>query len=163
LLYVIQRGKGPGKTIDKQNNTIELAKSVSVFDNQNDNAEIQITLLNFGSLLNEALLAAETLTKHYHIKIINMRFIKPLDTQVILQEAQNCLLLITLEDNAIMGGAGSAVNEFLSNQDTTARCINLGIPDIFPEHASQTELYHDYGLDSEGIINTISKAISKIS
>jgi len=157
------RGKGPGKTIDKQNNTIELAKSVSVFDNQNDNAEIQITLLNFGSLLNEALLAAETLTKHYHIKIINMRFIKPLDTQVILQEAQNCLLLITLEDNAIMGGAGSAVNEFLSNQDTTARCINLGIPDIFPEHASQTELYHDYGLDSEGIINTISKAISKIS
>ncbi|MCU7835826.1 MAG: 1-deoxy-D-xylulose-5-phosphate synthase [gamma proteobacterium symbiont of Taylorina sp.] len=153
------RGKGPGKTIDRQANNIELAKSEMSFDNKNNSAKTSITILNFGSLLNEALPAAKTFTERCHIKVINMRFIKPLDTRVILQEAQSCQLLITLEDNAIMGGAGSAVNEFLSSQYSKCRCINLGLPDIFPEHASQNELYHDYGLDSEGLINTINKAL----
>ena len=161
------RGKGTGKSIDKNVNTIEYAKSELVFDNNvgnkvdnnfnnnKDRAKSHITILSFGSLLNEAVDAAEKLSEHCHIRVINMRFIKPLDNSVIIQAAHNSDLLLTLEDNAIMGGAGSAVNEVIVQQDSMCRCINLGLPDSFPEHASQSELYHDYGLDCEGLINSI--------
>ena len=149
------RGKGPGKALDKLKNNIEYGKSNVAFDNQNKSAKTRITFLNFGSLLHEALEAAQALTEDYHIQVINMRFIKPLDNTAIVQAVQNSELILTLEDNAIMGGAGSAVNEVIVQQNTTCRCINLGLPDTFPEHASQAELYHDYGLDCEGLINSI--------
>ncbi len=149
------RGKGPGKSIDKQDNSIELGKSDLAFDNKNKQAKSHITIFSFGSLLHEAVSAAEELTEHCHITVINMRFIKPLDQSVIIKAAQTSDLLITLEDNVIMGGAGSAVNELLIHQDAVCRCINLGLPDAFPEHASQSELYHDYGLDCEGLVNSI--------
>ena len=149
------RGKGPGKTIDKHSNDIEYAKSDLAFDNQNKAAQNKITILNFGSLLNQALDAAQMLTQDFHIKVINMRFIKPLDNSAIIGAAQESGLILTLEDNAIMGGAGSAVNELLIQQPSICQCINLGLPDIFPEHASQAELYHDYGLDCNGLIKTI--------
>jgi len=154
------RGKGPGKSIEKTSNTITHAKSELVFDNQNTTAVKQISILSFGSLLNEAMLAAQALADDFHLRVINMRFIKPLDINVIVQEAKNSDLLITLEDNVIMGGAGSGVNEVLIHQDSICRCINIGLPDIFPEHASQTELYHEYGLDYEGLVNTIKSQMA---
>ena len=149
------RGKGSGKSIDKQDNSIELGKSNLAFDNKNNQTKSHITIFSFGSLLHEAVKAAEELTEHCHLTVINMRFIKPLDQSVIIKAAQTSDLLITLEDNVIMGGAGSAVNELLIHQDAVCRCINLGLPDAFPEHASQSELYHDYGLDCEGLVNSI--------
>jgi len=149
------RGKGSGKSIDKQDNSIELGKSNLAFDNKNNQTKSHITIFSFGSLLHEAVKAAEELTEHCHITVINMRFIKPLDQSVIIKAAQTSDLLITLEDNVIMGGAGSAVNELLIHQDAVCRCINLGLPDAFPEHASQSELCHDYGLDCEGLVNSI--------
>lgn len=151
------RGKGPGKSIDKQADNITYGKSDLAFDNKNDQAEKHITILSFGSLLHEAVTAAKELTDQCHIRVINMRFIKPLDSETIIQAAQNSDLLLTLEDNVIMGGAGSAVNEVLMKQNAICRCVNLGLPDRFPEHARQSELYHDYGLDSEGIINSIKE------
>jgi len=89
-----------------------------------------------------------------------MRFVKPLDNAFIIEQATNADLMITLEDNSIMGGAGSAVNELLVDQAFPCKMINLGIPDIYPEHATQKEIYHDYGLDSEGIAAAITQALS---
>ena len=136
-----------------------------VYDNQSDfsAAELKlvpvISILSFGTLLSEALSAAEALKNEFCLKIINMRFIKPLDNQIALQQAQNSDLLITLEDNAVMGGAGSAVNEVLAGQGSVCPVLNLGLPDEFPEHGTQQEIHHDYGLDSAGLVKTIREHI----
>ncbi len=160
------RGKGPGENIQPQlDAALKLGEGFMAFDNQADFTTAQlklvpvITILSFGSLLSEALIAAKSLRHEFCLKIINMRFIKPLDNKITLQQAQNSALLITLEDNAIMGGAGSAVNELLSSYDTACPVLNLGLPDQFPEHATQQELHHDFGLDSAGLIKTIRKNI----
>ena len=153
------RGKGPGKMIDKHNPIqLKTGKGELVFDNKNNKQASRnktVTLLNFGSLLNEALSAAEELAADHHIKVVNMRFIKPLDSTLARQLAQSSDLLITLEDNSISGGAGSAVNECLISQPSICPVINLGLPDEFPEHGTQQEIHHDYGLDCSGIIKTI--------
>jgi len=150
------RGKGPGKAINKQQLLqLETGKGEIVFDNKNDNQGKTISILNFGSLLNEALSAANELSAEYHIKVVNMRFIKPLDTALAQQLAQNSDLLFTLEDNSISGGAGSAVNEGLISLPAICPVINLGLPDKFPEHATQEEIHQDYALDSAGLVQTI--------
>ncbi|WP_198262650.1 1-deoxy-D-xylulose-5-phosphate synthase [sulfur-oxidizing endosymbiont of Gigantopelta aegis] len=162
------RGKGPGIAINKQQDlAIEVGKGKLALDNQGLNKESKanqalqrVTILCFGSLLNEALLAAKALAANYHISVFNMRFIKPLDKQLVQKQAQNCELLITLEDNSIIGGAGSAVNECLAMQ-TKSSVMNLGLPDEFPEHATQQQVHHDYGLDCEVIINTIKQQLSQ--
>ncbi len=156
------RGKGPGTTINKQQATyLESGKAELVLDNrQNDTFKEPvptIAILSFGGLLNEALDAAQELKDAYHIKVINMRFIKPLDNTLIIQQARASDLLITLEDNAVLGGAGSAVNEVLISQTATCPVINLGLPDYFPEHGSQQEIHHDYGLDCSGLVKTIKE------
>lgn len=157
------RGKGPGTPINKQQDIgLETGKGQLVLDTQKDsvkNSQTKIVILSFGSLLNEALLAAEQLQQKYHIKVINMRFIKPLDTELIRQQLKNCELLLTLEDNTIIGGAGSAVNESLAAMVSSCVVINLGLPDEFPEHGTQQQIHHDYGLDCEGLVKTIEASL----
>ncbi len=158
------RGKGSGKAINKQQSLqLEVGKGELVFNNENANKSNKkrkcISILSFGSLLNEALSAANELSTDYHIKVVNMRFIKPLDTQLAQQLAQNSDLLITLEDNTISGGAGSAVNETLISLPSICPVINLGLPDEFPEHATQEEIHQDYALDCAGLLKTIRKKI----
>jgi len=161
------RGKGPGVVIDKRKPT-QLTKGCGeVVFGQLPEMHMQtkqeqlspslktISILSFGCLLEQALHAAQQLKQQYHINVINMRFIKPLDSSLALHCAQTSDLLITLEDNAIQGGAGSAVNESLISHKNICPIINLGLPDKYPEHATQQEIYHDYGLDCAGIKNTI--------
>ncbi|MCK5648286.1 MAG: 1-deoxy-D-xylulose-5-phosphate synthase [Gammaproteobacteria bacterium] len=159
------RGKGPGQTINKQQSIqLEKGKGELVFDSHSNNNKNKepgktIVILSFGSLLNEALLAADELTDNFHIKVVNMRFIKPLDTALIHELAQTADLLLTLEDNTIMGGAGSAVNESLASRVLSCPVINLGLPDAFPEHATQQQIHHDYGLDCSGLVRTIQESL----
>ena len=160
------RGKGVGLAITEQlPEPLELGKSIMVYDNQKDfsAAELKlvpvISILSFGTLLSEALSAVESLKNEFCLKIINMRFIKPLDTQIALQLAQSSDLLITLEDNTVMGGAGSAVNEVLASHGSVCPVLNLGLPDEFPEHGTQQEIHHNYGLDSAGLVKTIREHI----
>lgn len=160
------RGKGPGKAISEQlEQPLVLGEGVMVFDNQGDFSPAQlklmpsITILSFGNLLNEALLAAQSLKNEFCLKIVNMRFIKPLDNKIAIQLAKSSDLLITLEDNVIMGGAGSAVNELLIGQAAICPVLNLGLPDEFPEHGTQQEIHHDCNLDSHGLIKTIREHI----
>ena len=85
-----------------------------------------------------------------------MRFIKPLDEDLIRQLAKTHSRFVTVEDNAIMGGAGSAVCEFLNKAHIHAEVLQLGLPDIYQEHASREELLAEAGIDSAGMQNAIA-------
>ncbi|MFU8797203.1 MAG: transketolase C-terminal domain-containing protein, partial [Gammaproteobacteria bacterium] len=89
-----------------------------------------------------------------------MRFVKPLDTELIRTLAQEYKLFVTIEENAIMGGAGSAVNEYLAEQNLHTPILNLGLPDCFIEHGVQADMLSECGLDAAGITKAVQKKIS---
>lgn len=111
-----------------------------------------VAILAFGTLLSVALEAAEQL----NASVANMRFVKPLDETLILELAASHSTLITIEDNVVMGGAGSAVNELLARHDATNRVINLGLPDCFVDHGTRAQLLAECGLDATGIIAAVT-------
>jgi 1-deoxy-D-xylulose-5-phosphate synthase len=116
-----------------------------------------IALLSFGSLLSEVLLAAD----HLDATVVNMRFIKPLDETLLLELANSHDLLVTVEDNVVMGGAGSAVNETLLARQHPIPTLNLGLPDRFQEQASREELLTEAGLDSDAIIAAVESILDQ--
>lgn len=107
----------------------------------------KVAILNFGALLNEAKQVAET----HNYTLVDMRFAKPLDEALIAELADRHELLVTLEENALQGGAGSAVNEYLQHIGKIKPLLMLGIPDFFIPQATQAESYADLGLDAKGI------------
>ncbi|MBP1131551.1 MULTISPECIES: 1-deoxy-D-xylulose-5-phosphate synthase [unclassified Serratia (in: enterobacteria)] len=107
----------------------------------------KLAILNFGTLLPEAAQVAETM----NATLVDMRFVKPLDEQLILALATSHDALITLEENAIMGGAGSGVNELLMAKRRVVPVLNIGLPDSFISQGSQEEVRVDLGLDAAGI------------
>ncbi|CAQ85527.1 MULTISPECIES: 1-deoxy-D-xylulose-5-phosphate synthase [Photorhabdus] len=115
----------------------------------------KVAILNFGTLLPDAITAAESL----NATVIDMRFVKPLDKELILEMAGSHDLLVTLEENAIMGGAGSGVNELLMQEGHHIQILNLGLPDQFVPQGSQEEIRADLGLDATGIKNSINKRL----
>lgn len=113
----------------------------------------KLAILNFGTLLPEALAAAERLDA----TVADMRFVKPLDHELILALAASHNSLITLEENAIIGGAGSGVNELLMSKRHLTPVLNLGLPDIFIPQGSQEEIRADIGLNAAGIVRQIEE------
>lgn len=111
----------------------------------------KVAILAFGPILCEALKAAEKLDA----TVANMRFVKPLDVELVRQLAAEHELLVTLEDNAIMGGAGSAVIEALAQMGISKPVLPLGIPDRYIDHGEQCEQYADCGIDCAGIIRAV--------
>ena len=107
----------------------------------------KIAILNFGTLLPSALEAAEKL----NATVVDMRFVKPIDIEMINVLAQTHNYLVTLEENAIQGGAGSAVAEVLNSSGKSTALLQLGLPDYFIPQATQQEALKDLGLDSKGI------------
>lgn len=107
----------------------------------------KVAILNFGTLLSEAMIAAESL----NATVIDMRFVKPLDTQAVLAAAEEHELLVTLEENAIAGGAGSAVSEALAAANVQMPVLHIGLPDQFIKHGGQEEIRAELGLDAHGI------------
>jgi 1-deoxy-D-xylulose-5-phosphate synthase len=89
--------------------------------------------------------------------VVDMRFVKPIDKNLIVTISQNHQLIVTLEDNVVMGGAGSAVNEVLAECGSQVRVLNLGLPDRHQEHGSREELLEDAGLDKESILTKIKQ------
>ena len=124
------------------NNTIEIGKA--------NIARIgkKIAVFAFGTTLDQALIAGEDLDA----TVVDMRFIKPLDESLILDLSKTHQQLITIEDNAITGGAGSSVSELLHAHKINTTLTLLGLPDSFTEQGSQEELYTLYGLDADAII-----------
>ena len=117
----------------------------------------KIAILNFGTLLPSALEAAEKL----NATVVDMRFVKPIDIEMINVLAQTHDYLVTLEENAIQGGAGSAVAEVLNSSGKSTALLQLGLPDYFIPQATQQEALKDLGLDSKGIEEKIINFIEK--
>ncbi|MBC8945494.1 MULTISPECIES: 1-deoxy-D-xylulose-5-phosphate synthase [Xenorhabdus] len=117
----------------------------------------RIAILSFGTLLPSALQASEFL----NATVVDMRFIKPLDKKLVLEMASQHDLLVTLEENAIMGGAGSGVNELLMQASQPVPVLNLGLPDYFIPQGTQSELHADLGLDTTGICSAIENYLNK--
>ncbi len=140
------RGTGPGVALQQDMSALPLGKGQLL--RKGDKAAI----LAFGTMLAPAMAAAE----QCDATVANMRFVKPLDEQLILHLAATHELLITVEENAVMGGAGSAVNECLAAHGVTIPVINMGIPDDFGNHGSRDELLSECGLDASGILRAFS-------
>ncbi len=111
----------------------------------------KIAILNFGTLMPDALTAAEQL----NATVADMRFVKPLDEALILELAATHDALVTLEENAIIGGAGSGVNELLMSKRKMVPVLNLGLPDRFIPQGTQEEALHEIQLDAQGIVDQI--------
>jgi 1-deoxy-D-xylulose-5-phosphate synthase len=135
------RGTGPGTPIDPALEPLPIGKGLITRQGS------KVAILCFGTLHAQALKAADALDA----TVANMRFVKPLDSALIQQLADSHELLVTLEENAIMGGAGSAVNEWLLSQGKAVTILNLGLPDTYVEHAKPAEMLADCGLDAAGI------------
>jgi 1-deoxy-D-xylulose-5-phosphate synthase len=134
------RGNGTGATLEPLA-ALPIGKGIVRREGE------KIAILNFGTLLPEAALVAETM----NATLVDMRFVKPLDEQLVLEMAASHEVLVTLEENAIMGGAGSGVNELLMAKRSIVPVLNIGLPDYFIPQGSQEEIRSDLGLDAAGI------------
>ncbi|ATA19016.1 1-deoxy-D-xylulose-5-phosphate synthase [Gibbsiella quercinecans] len=134
------RGNGSGAKLEPLT-ALPLGKGVVRRQGEN------IAILNFGTLLPAAQAAAEAL----NATLVDMRFVKPLDEQRVLEMATSHSALVTLEENAVMGGAGSGVNELLMAKRQAVPVLNIGLPDRFIPQGSQEEIRSDLGLDAAGI------------
>ena len=139
------RGKGIGIPIDKGMRPLEVGKGLIRRDGNT------IAIFAFGSMVKAALEAADKLGA----TLVDMRFVKPLDEELISKLAANHQLVVTVEESAVMGGAGSAVNEFLAQTSTPIHTLNLGLPDRFLEHGKPFEMLDEINLNCEGIIQAI--------
>jgi 1-deoxy-D-xylulose-5-phosphate synthase len=151
------RGKGVGVSLDGELKTLEIGKG-EVLREGSDLAVIAI-----GSVVNPALAAAKRLSEEgFNIKVINARFVKPLDDELILNAAATIKKIITVEENVLQGGFGSAVLELLAEKNITGVQVKrLGIPDEFVNHASQAQQRDKYGINEEGIILAIREMLAK--
>lgn len=141
------RGTGCGAEIKQDMQSMQIGQSRTIKHGSD------IAILNFGTLLPYAIEAAEQI----NASVIDMRFVKPLDTEIIDELVKKHTLLVTLEDGAIAGGAGSAVGEYLMTQGHMIRLLQLGLPDEFIMQGTQQEMYQELGLDAAGILSAISK------
>lgn len=146
------RGTGPGVPIDPTLEPLPIGKGLLTRRGE------KVAILCFGTLHQQASKAAEAL----NATVANMRFVKPLDTQLIAELSASHDLLVTVEENAVMGGAGSAVNEWLLAQGIKLPVLNLGLPDIYVEHAKPAEMLAECGLDAAGIEAAIRARLDRL-
>jgi 1-deoxy-D-xylulose-5-phosphate synthase len=141
------RGTGPGVAVQKNLNTLLVGKG------EVRRKGSRVAILSFGSMLAPALQAAE----QFDATVANMRFVKPLDETLVLQLAREHSLLVTVEENTIQGGAGSAVAECLAQHGIQVAVLHLGLPDVFLEQGDPVQMLADCGLDASGIARAISE------
>ncbi|MFY0702012.1 MAG: 1-deoxy-D-xylulose-5-phosphate synthase [Bermanella sp.] len=147
------RGNASDETVTVTDDSLPIGKGKVITQGRD------IALLCFGPLLKEAKLAVDDFAKQHDtsITLVDMRFVKPLDETLLTTLSQSHQHILTLEDNAIMGGAGSAVNEFYAQHNIQLNMINLGIPDAYVEHGSQQQQWHEMGLDAQGILARLNQ------
>ncbi len=148
------RGNGTGVACDPEPKPLTIGKG-RILREAHGRRRPRVAILAFGAMVQTALEAADI----FDAVVADMRFVKPLDTELILELANENDLLVTLEDNARLGGAGSAVNEVLVAQHHTVPVLNLGLPDHFVEHGTREELLAQCGLDTAGIQRAIGKRL----
>lgn len=141
------RGVGTGIDAGNDLDGIEIGKGIVRQKGE------KIALLAFGSLVSNALIVGEEMKA----TVVDMRFVKPLDKALILEISKTHSQIITLEENAVAGGAGSAVSEFLSSQNIQIAVKHIGIPDEFIEHGDPADLFNHCRLDVNGIKEQIKE------
>ena len=146
------RGAGIGAAVDQELKTVPLGKANLRRQGKN------LAILAFGPVLHEALKAAEALDA----TVVDMRFVKPLDEGLLQELAQSHQAFVTVEEGCLMGGAGSAVLEFVSRDCLTMPVLQLGYPDQFIDHGDQKKLAQDLGLDAAGIERSIRERFSSL-
>jgi 1-deoxy-D-xylulose-5-phosphate synthase len=148
------RGIGTGASFEKTEDTIEIGKSKTVLTSENK----EVIILFFGNLFDSAIQAG----KEMNARVVDMRFIKPIDEELIQEISDDYKLIVTLEDNVVAGGAGSAVNEMLLKINTNSKILNIGLPDEFIEHGDQEQQKVINGLDGEGITKSIREKLALV-
>ena len=144
------RGTGPNSNVDKDLKPLKIGEANIINEGSSE-----IVILNFGTLLNEA----NQISKELKATLVDMRFVKPLDEKLLRKLFKKAKVFISIEDGSIMGGAGSAVQEFASKENLNVRSILFGIPDKFIEHASREEMLVEAGLDVENIKSKLSQLL----
>ncbi|WP_272016532.1 1-deoxy-D-xylulose-5-phosphate synthase [Pseudomonas aeruginosa] len=145
------RGSGPNHPIDPDLQPVEIGKGVV------RRRGGRVALLVFGVQLAEAMKVAESLDA----TVVDMRFVKPLDETLVGELAGSHELLVTIEENAVMGGAGSAVGEFLASEGLEVPLLQLGLPDYYVEHAKPSEMLAECGLDAAGIEKAVRQRLDR--
>ncbi|USD31819.1 MULTISPECIES: 1-deoxy-D-xylulose-5-phosphate synthase [Vibrio] len=145
------RGSGMGTEIEQDFTALVIGKGRVVRKGE------KVVILNFGTFLGNALEAAEKL----NATVADMRFVKPLDEELLKQLVKEHDVIVTLEENAIAGGAGAGVIEFMMQEKLLKPVLNLGLPDKFIAQGTQDELHEELGLDAQGIEQSIRSYMSK--
>ncbi|MGC9460319.1 transketolase C-terminal domain-containing protein, partial [Vibrio genomosp. F10] len=155
------RGNGMGSTIESDFTALEIGKGRLIRQGGKCQSEKcqgeKVAILNFGTFLPDALQAAEEL----NATVADMRFVKPLDKELIKELTDKHDVIVTLEENVIAGGAGAGVIEHMMSEKIIKPVLNLGIPDKFIAQGTQQELYAELGLDAQGIVGSISQYLAK--
>ncbi|MBH44534.1 MAG: 1-deoxy-D-xylulose-5-phosphate synthase [Gammaproteobacteria bacterium] len=149
------RGYSLGLSLDSDQNRLEIGKAKIIREG------ISIAYLVFGTLLQNVIKVAGDL----NATVVDMRFVKPLDQEMLNHICSSHDLIITVEENSVLGGAGSAVNEYILSKNLPNHVHNIGVPDHTISHGSQDELLSELGLDEDGILKTsleLRKNISKL-
>lgn len=146
------RGKGPGKPVEPVMTALTIGKAEVVARGNT------VAILSFGATL----AAAGEVATRIGATLVNMRFVKPLDADLINEMARTHKLLVTVEDNAVAGGAGSGVNELLLATGKPAVILNIGLPDRYIEHGSRQDCLAAAGLDTDGLMNQINARLNVV-
>ncbi|MDA1371081.1 MAG: 1-deoxy-D-xylulose-5-phosphate synthase [Proteobacteria bacterium] len=144
------RGKGPGVEIENTLEPVPIGKAKLRREGRS------VAILAFGSMVGPALAAADRL----NATVVDMRFVKPLDEDLVGDMATRHRLIVTIEENVVMGGAGSAINEFLLRANYQIPILNLGLPDSFLSHGKVPEMLASIDLDSDSIFSAIKKKLA---
>ncbi len=152
------RGNALGVPINKEFKKLPIGKA-EILREGND-----VVFLAIGSMVHYAQVAAENLAKEdISVEVVNMRFVKPLDEELLLNIFKKFEKIFVLEENSIIGGLGSAVLEFASKVDAKVDIEFIGLPDQFIEHGTQQELHKMIGIDPEGISNKVRSEFHSLS
>ncbi len=148
------RGTGPGEALTEPYAAVALGESRIIREATNK----RVAMLSFGSPLKAVKSAAESLDA----TVIDMRFVKPLDESQLKSVAYAYDLIVTVEENAVLGGAGSAVNNWLVAHDYSGAVLNVGLPDRFITHGKAPELLVQIGLSAEGIVEAVKQKLNQL-
>ena len=147
------RGNTCGNEISVTDEVIEIGESLTIYKGK------RIALLVFGHLINNLFEISMKLS----LTLVDMRFVKPLDTNKIDVLAKDHDCIVTVEDNVVIGGAGSSVNEYINQKGLKINIINLGVPDEVISHGSQEDLYGQIGLDKKSLEIKINEIYNQLS
>jgi 1-deoxy-D-xylulose-5-phosphate synthase len=157
------RGNGLGVEIQQHMTELEIGRAEIILQ-LNETADEQISILAFGSRVAASVEAARSLAQQLDVgvRVVNMRFVKPLDEQMLSRLADQTQLFVTVEEHAVMAGAGSAVNEYLAQAQIVKPMLNLGLADNFMHQATHNQMLQQAGLDAQGLVKSIESAWLKL-